>query len=505
MVLPSSLDGYCMSEAGYIPLYTAAQVRELDRIAIEERGLGGYGLMCRAGRALADCVARRWPTAGQVFVLCGPGNNGGDGYVLARLLLEADWQVEVLHLSNPDGLRGDALRAAQDYLAAGGQARPFAGALPPHAQLLVDALLGTGLDRPVTGDYRSAISRLNEHKAPVLAADIPSGLHADSGRVLGVAVQADATVTFIGRKRGLYTGAGVRCVGQLEFDCLQVPADIYATQPTDVLLVERPPLGSLARPREADAHKGDFGHVLVVGGNRGMGGAARLAAEAAARCGAGLVSVATRADNVSALNAGRQELMVRGIRHAAELDPLLARASVVLIGPGLGQDHWSRDLLERVLDSKLPLVMDADALNLLAKDPLSRDNWILTPHPGEAGRLLRQTTSVVQRDRFATVRQLVDRYRGVVVLKGPGSLIAADSGPIHLCDRGNPGMASGGMGDVLSGVLAALLAQGLGALDAATAGVWLHGRAADLAADEGGERGLLAGDLMPFLRRLLNA
>jgi NAD(P)H-hydrate epimerase len=296
-------------------------------------------------------------------VLCGPGNNAGDGYVLARLLHQSGLEVQVLFLYDPASLRGDALRAAQDYLAVGGEAQPFAGALPPLADLLVDALLGTGLARPVEGNYRAAIERLNQHQAPVLAADIPSGLHADSGRVLGVAVEAHTTVTFIGRKRGLYSGAGVRCAGHLEFDGLEVPADIHAGQPAEVQLIKRPALGPLARTREADAHKGDFGHVLVVGGNHGMSGAVRLAAEAAARCGAGLVSVASRAEHVSGLNAGCYELMVHGVRQAAELDPLLSRASVVVIGPGLGQGRWSRQLFERVVASELPLVVDADALS----------------------------------------------------------------------------------------------------------------------------------------------
>jgi NAD(P)H-hydrate epimerase len=424
--------------------------------------------------------------------------------VLARLLRDAGLQVLVLFLADPESMQGDALRAATDYLAAGGEAQAFAGSLPAGAHLLVDALLGTGLARPVEGDYRLAIERLNQHDAPVLAADIPSGLHADSGRVLGAAVEADTTVTFIGRKRGLYTGAGVRCTGHLEFDGLEVAADIHASQSAEVQLIERPPLGPLAGARAADAHTGDFGHVLVVGGNHGMGGAARLAAEAAARCGAGLVSVACRGVNVTGLNAGRYELMVHAVRQAAELDPLLSRASVVLVGPGLGQDRWSRQLFERVVAAKLPLVVDADALNLLSRDPLSRANWILTPHPGEAGRLLQRATSTVQQDRFAAIQQLVDRYKGVVVLKGAGSLISEGRGPVRLSDRGNPGMASGGMGDVLSGVLAALLAQGLSLFEAASAAVWLHGKAADLAARESGERGLLAGDLMPFLRELIN-
>ena len=493
-----------MPEPTYIPLYTAAQVRELDRTAIEVRGIPGYRLMCRAGQALADCIARSWPAAGKVCVLCGPGNNGGDGYVVARLLRAAGMDVRLLSLSDPDSLKGDAAQAVQDYMAQGGQCSPFSGTLEEPLDLLVDALLGTGLDRPVAGDIRSAIEALNRHPAPVLAVDIPSGLHADSGRVLGVATRAQRTLTFIGRKRGLYTGAGVRYAGQVEFDDLAVPADIYQQQVADACLVAQPALGPMARPRAADAYKGQFGHVLIVGGNQGMSGAARLAAEAAARCGAGLVSVATRPEHAASLNAGRPELMVHAVEQAADLQPLLGRASVVVVGPGLGQTSWSKMLFERVLDSGLPLVVDADALNLLARDARQRDNWILTPHPGEAGRLLQQTTEAIEQDRFAAVQQLLERYRGVAILKGAGSLIASGKGPIHLCARGNPGMASGGMGDVLSGVLGALLAQGLGVFEAASAGVFLHAKSADIAAAEQGERGLLASDLMPVLRELVN-
>lgn len=492
-----------MPETPDIPLYTAAQVRELDRLAIQERGIPGYELMQRAGAALAREVDGGWPAETTVCIVCGPGNNAGDGYVLARLLLQAGRVVQLIALADRQRLGGDARRAADDYAAAGGVIMAFAAELP-SAGLLVDALLGTGLDRDVSGEYRRVIEAVNRHPAPVLAVDIPSGLHADSGRQLGAAVLATTTVTFIGRKRGLYTGRGVHCAGRVVFDGLGVPDDIYAEVSAGVQLLRRAPLGVLRDARAADAHKGDFGHVLVVGGAPGMAGAPRLAAEAAARCGAGLVSVATDAAHAAVLNSGRPELMVRAVDTGDTLAALLARATHVVVGPGLGQSAWSRRLFEQVLDSGLPLVVDADALNLLASDPLQRPDWVLTPHPGEAARLLQTTTAEVQQDRFAALQALQARFGGVAVLKGAGSLVAAADQPWRLCALGNPGMASGGMGDVLGGVIAALWAQGLPALAAACSGVCVHALAADRLAAESGQRGLLASDLIPAIRRVLN-
>ena len=272
-------------------LYTAAQVRELDRRTIEDRGVPGYELMTRAGAFAAQAIARRWPGR-PLLVVCGAGNNAGDGYVVAARCLVAGGRAEVVALVDPTKLKGDAATAWQDYLAAGGVVTPWSGELRPEpGAVIVDALLGTGLDRPVEGRYRAAIEALNRHPAPLLAVDVPSGLHADTGAILGVAAQAACTLTFIGRKRGLYTGAGGQYAGSVEFADLAVPPDIYATQRAAVELVARPPLEQLLAPRRRDAHKGDFGHLLVVGGNAGMCGAARLAAEAAARCGGGLVSV----------------------------------------------------------------------------------------------------------------------------------------------------------------------------------------------------------------------
>ncbi len=495
-----------MTAPSSVPLYTASQVREFDRIAIEEQGIAGYTLMSRAGAALFDALRSRWPDARRVLVLCGAGNNAGDGYVVARLLLEADLDVRVLWLSDPGGLRGDARTAADACSDRGCDISPFTGVLPEDVDLVVDALLGTGLRRDLEGRWRQAVEAVNGLSKPVLAVDIPSGLHADTGAVKGAAIEADATVTFIGRKRGLYTAAGVHHCGTVLFDDLDVPAAVMRSVTAAGELMLQPPLGRLRQPRRRDAHKGDCGHVLVIGGESGMAGAARLAAEAAARAGSGLVSVATRSVHAAQISAARPELMCHGVDEVSRLAPLLARATAVVVGPGLGQGRWAQALLARTLETELPLVVDADALNLLARDPARRGNWIITPHPGEAARLLSTTSAGVQGDRFAAAGKLAQRYAAVTVLKGAGTLVADSGGgaPPRVCSGGNPGMASGGMGDVLSGLIGALVAQGLDLFDAASAGVCLHATAADDAAADGGERGLLAGDLMDGIRRQLN-
>ena len=485
-----------------IPLYSAAQARQFDSFAIGS-GIAGGTLMARAGAAAFAALRARWPQARRIMVLCGVGNNAGDGFVLARLARAAGCDVRVLHLGDVGVLRGDALQALNDYRAAGGVSQGFVAAELAAADVLVDALFGTGLTREVSGEWRAAIEAMNAAAPPVLALDLPSGLHADSGAVLGAAVRAAVTVTFIARKQGLYTGAGRAQSGRVIFDALGVPSQVYADATPGALLLANDALTEWLPPRARDAHKGRFGHVLVVGGEQGMSGAVRLAAEAAARVGAGLVSIATRAVHAAVLSAARPELMCHGVEQAAQLTPLLARASVIAIGPGLGQGEWARALLGRALDTQLPLVVDADALNLLAREPLRRDNWVLTPHPGEAARLLQCDTADIAADRYHAVRELAARYGGVAVLKGAGTLIARQGAPVCVCDAGNPGMASGGMGDVLAGVIAALLAQGLPLFEAAQAGVLAHALAGDAAARDG-ERGLLASDLLPCLRRIVN-
>ena len=356
----------------------------------------------------------------------------------------------------------------------------------------------------MSGHWAQALDEINRHPAPVLAVDLPSGLHSDTGRVLGIAVRARATVTFIGLKQGMFTGEGPEYCGEVSFDALKVPARIYARQIPSARRIDWDKQSLFLQERPRTAHKGRFGHVLVIGGDLGFSGAPRMTAEASARTGAGLVSVATRPEHAALLNLTRPELMCHGVAGAAALEPLLERASVIAIGPGLGRSEWSRSLWQRELRTDKPLVVDADALNLMAAEPIWRDAWVLTPHPGEAARLLQCTTDEIQADRFDAVRRLRQKYGGICVLKGAGSLVQGDtSRPPALCSDGNPGMASGGMGDVLTGIVAGLLAQGFGLEDAAAMGVCLHAAAADTAAKQG-ERGLLAGDLISGLRTLVN-
>jgi len=492
-------------DADYLPyaLYRAEQVRELDRTAIEEHGIPGAELMERAGRAAYRLLRQGWPDARVISIVCGIGNNGGDGYVVARYARTDGLEVQVLQLGDPQRLRGDALTMAARFREAGGTIAPFQG-LPEATELIVDAVLGTGLERAVAGEWAQAIDAINRHPAPVLAIDIPSGLHSDLGSILGTAVRAEATISFIGLKQGMFTGSGPDCCGDIRFDALQVPAAVYARQILSARRLDRTQLGGLLARRPRSANKGSFGHVLVVGGARGYSGAARLAGEGALRTGAGLVTIATHPDHAAYLNLSRPELMCLGVEGPMALEPALARATVIAVGPGLGKDSWGKGLLARVLEAEHPLVVDADALNLLATAPASRDDWVLTPHPGEAARLLGTETGAIQADRFGSVRRLRDRCGGVVVLKGAGTLVLGPSHrPVGVCTGGNPGMATAGTGDVLTGMIAALIAQGLDLEDAAAAGVCLHAAAGDAAAASG-ERGLLASDLLARLRPLIN-
>ncbi len=495
-------------------LYTAAQVRALDRCAIEVHNIPGITLMKRAGLFALDALLARWPQTTLITVFCGSGNNGGDGYIVAGAAAQRGLPVRVVCLGKVDKLTADGQRARAFAQAQGVAITPFVDGVALTEGVLVDALLGIGVAGEVRGPTGAAINAMNASGLPTLALDIPSGLCSDTGRELGVAVRAQVTTCFVGLKRGLYTGRGPAVCGDVEFSDLGVPEAVYNAAPASAVRLEPSHVLSALPQRQRDAHKGDFGHVLVIGGDDGYGGAVAMAAEAALRVGAGLVSVATRPQHVPALLARRPELMVHGVASGQELEPLLPGPTHLVIGPGLGRSPWSEQMLQQALNSGLPMVVDADALNILAAGRIGRSGvdaraWVLTPHPGEAARLLGVATAQVQQDRFSAAQNLWQRYPGTVLLKGAGTLLChgeqAGGQPVfELCTQGNPGMASGGMGDVLSGVIGGLMAQGLTPADAARLGVCVHGGAADRAAAVGGERGLLATDLMAHLRRLVN-
>jgi len=507
-------------------LYDAASVRALDAIAISDFEIAGFTLMQRAGAAVLQCMQERWPQTKNLLIFAGPGNNGGDGYVIAALAKEQGLNPTVFRLGNHKVLSGDALLASQYAQKLDVAINPVEDvhlaridSFSSQHTVIVDAMLGTGIDRPVSDDFEAIISRINQLPFPVVAVDIPSGLCSDTGNEYGKAVIADMTVTFIGMKQGLLTHRAVDLCGQLIYHSLNVPDKVFCAPNSPAPCSHRidiQQMQEILAPRRNSSHKGDHGHVVVMGGDLGFGGAAIMAAEAALMSGAGLVSLITRACHLDAALSRRPELMVLVDDDILAIESLLDRATVIVIGPGLGTSAWSRRLLQAALhrqaNTDSPLVVDADALNLLAERDaavvgLKRDNWVLTPHPGEAARMLTCSTADVQADRFQAVSKLQSLWGGCCLLKGAGSLLCYEQNctqKIDLCTEGNPGMASGGMGDVLSGIIGGFLAQGMSLSGALRSGVCVHGEAADLAAQHSGQRGMLATDLFPYLRQLIN-
>jgi NAD(P)H-hydrate epimerase len=480
-------------------LYRAAQVRTLDARLIAA-GTPGFELMQRAARATWRALVRQWPAATAMTVVAGHGNNAGDGYLVAALAQRAGWSVRVLAVGEPQRLQGDAALAHVEAVAAGVPVQGWSAAAELHG-IVLDALLGTGLSGDVREPCAAAIAAINASGLPVAAVDIPSGLCADTGRVLGAAVHADLTVTFIGLKLGLFTGEAADHVGAVVFNDLHAAAETFSDMPA---AAHRLNVSNLPRltPRAPTAHKGRFGHVLLIGGDHGFGGAILLSSESALRSGAGMVSLATRPEHVPAALGRLPEAMVLGTSSANQLMGLLDKVSVLVVGPGLGQASWGRALLSAAANAPLPQVWDADALNLLAAGAVKLPvDSVITPHPGEAARLLGISTAQVQADRPAAALALSKKYAAVVVLKGSGSLIAAADGRLAVCHQGHPAMATAGLGDVLAGLVGALRAQGMDAFAAACLAVWLHANAGAQQGKFG--RGLAASDLIPAIRQLL--
>lgn len=482
-------------------IWHADDLRRAEKEAADSLGITLYELMLRAGEAAFNVARRAYPQAAHWLILCGHGNNGGDGYVVARLAVAAGLRVTLLAVESEHLLPEEASAAREAWLNAGGVIHASDILWPEEVDLVVDGLLGTGLMRAPRDNIAALIERANAHPAPVVALDIPSGLLAQTGATPGAVIQASHTVTFIALKPGLLTGKARDVVGKLHHNALGLESWL-AGQDTQVSRYDASQLTGWLPPRRPTSHKGDHGRLVIVGGDHGTAGAIRMTGEAALRCGAGLVRVLTRSDNIIPIVTARPELMVHELTPQT-LEESLEWADVVVIGPGLGLQAWGKQALQKVENFRKPMLWDADALNLLAINPDKRHNRILTPHPGEAARLLNCSVAEIESDRLLSAQRLVKRYGGVAVLKGAGTVIASEDA-LGIIDAGNAGMASGGMGDVLSGIIGALLGQKLPLYDAACAGCVAHGAAADQLAARYGTRGMLATDLFCTLRRVVN-
>ncbi len=483
--------------------YTAQQVKNGEILAAKATGLEMFSLMERAGQAAFTIAFAQYPGTLHWLVCCGGGNNGGDGYIVACLAKSMGVQVTVWQHGDPENLKGDALTAYYHWLDHGGDAYPLGDTIPDDVDLIIDGLLGTGLTGDVREPIKSVIHLINSNEIPVVAIDIPSGLCANTGAVLGDAVKADHTISFIGLKQGLVTGQARNYVGELHFAGLGVEESFNQQNVPTLHAIPNKLAKQLMTKRQPVSHKGSHGKALLIGGNAGLGGAIILAAQACARVGSGLTAALLHSSNITPMLVSVPEVMSSDWDLDSGVQKRLDWCNVIAIGPGLARDEKAAFLVSTIQGLKGTKVFDADALYFLAKDPNIDDNRVITPHPAEAAMLLDTSVEQVEKDRFTAIKALQSKYGGVVVLKGAGTLVT-DGNEIFVCLAGNPGMASGGMGDVLTGVITSLLAQGLNCFEAAKTGVQIHSKAADLNAKQNGERGMLASDLLPHLRSLVN-
>jgi ADP-dependent NAD(P)H-hydrate dehydratase / NAD(P)H-hydrate epimerase len=497
---------------------TAEQMQNIDRRAIRDFGIPGTVLMENAASALLAEMEKHFDglEGVRVGIICGKGNNGGDGLALARRLRIRGVPVRVALLSPFSSVSGEAkinlsiLRKTDVEIEQNVPARSLSDIIS-WSDVLVDAMLGTGISAPLKGTYFQAVNRVNASGRPVVAVDIPTGINADTGAVMGAAVRADLTVTMALLKRGLVLHPGADHAGTVRVADIGIPSEVIEKEKISVSLLDRGTVWGSCVRRKPDVHKGDFGHLMIVAGSPGKAGAAVMAAKSSLRTGTGLVSVATPNGIVPIIQSQIFEAMcvpaaesmegTLGIGSEIELLSAAEKMTAVAIGPGLSTHFETaqvvRNLVPRI---SVPLVIDADGLNALVgfTDLLkeARVPLILTPHPGEMGRLLSLSGADVQNDRIAIASGFAKKYRVTLVLKGAGTVIATPHGEVFINSTGNPGMASGGTGDVLTGMIGGLLAQGKTAAEAACLGVYLHGLAGDLAAQEKGEASLIAGDLI---------
>ncbi len=483
--------------------YNIEQIRALEQLAIEKYNIAETDLMQRAGHAAFELVNGLEDRPESIGIVCGKGNNAGDGFVVARLAHQSDYDVVVYTLCDIDELGGPAKQVALAAEKAGVPIEAFSVETELLEDLIIDAVLGIGIKGDVHGLASNAIEMINDTPGQIMAIDVPSGLDADTGCVRGVAVRADLTITYIGSKQGFYTADGPDHCGFLVTQDLALPTELFALVPITACRVEGEDFSAYMGHRKLNTHKGLYGHVLVIGGDYGMAGAVRMAGEAALRVGAGLVTVATRPEHITAVIATRPELMCYGVSDPKQLEPLIEQASVILIGPGLTASEWTEALWNQVKLTDKTLVIDGGAVHFAAKEKSAQPNWILTPHPGEAASLLDRTAEDIQANRFAAINDIVTRYQAATILKGLGTLIQAPGNLVEIATVGGPIMSIAGMGDVLAGMVAGLSAQHMQGFDAARFAAYFHGRAA-VKVQENAERGILATDLFAVLPELLN-
>jgi hydroxyethylthiazole kinase-like uncharacterized protein yjeF len=492
------------------------QVRTIEPKAAQIAGCTMFELMQRAGEAAFNVLKREWPEVQSIIVVAGNGNNAGDGYILAKLAKQQGINVVITCEQPKRELIGDAKQAQLEWLKLGAKTLQFSEVDFTEFDVLVDALLGTGVTGEVKSAFKDVIQQINQTDIPVLSIDLPSGMQANTGQALPVCIKANVTVTFVATKPGLVSGIGKAFCGKLTFADLKIGAEFFGITHSEAQLVDWSMLQRLqARPEHSN--KGSFGKLLCIGGNQGMAGAIRLSAESALRCGVGLVKVYCHESSSIGISAGRPEIM---LMHK-NLETALDWCSCIVIGPGLGQDDWAHQQFSRLFEylkhHPKPLVIDADGLNLLASvaDDSNIQNTlaglpslVITPHPGEASQLLNCTIAKIENDRYLASQNIAQKYQSTCVLKGAGTVIQMDGShqepQCFVCKGGNPGMATAGMGDLLTGVIGAFLAQGFTSQKAAVYGVCAHAEAGDRVAIQYGQRGMIATDLLQPLRAIVN-
>ena len=475
-----------------INLYNKKTIAEIEQLAITEFNVSSLDLMQKAAKACVDQLLEDFPNAQKIVIFCGVGKNAADGEHIAEQLQNLGKKTQII------------------------KAAEWQEDLNVAADVIVDALFGIGVNRELVGVWRQIVDKINNSKIPVLSVDLPSGIDPDTGKVLGSAVKANVTMTFIGLKKGLFTGIAKNYGGNIKFNNLGLPIEVYSNAVCSAFRLTRKDFRNLLTKREPAAHKGNFGKLLILGGQDGMTGAALLAGKAALRTGVGVVYVLANSKQSQIAHNSCLEIQIQSFSGVKQIKELLAKSTVLLLGSGLGVDRNAQTFFDKAMQSDLPLIIDADGLNILADNfhegCQPRENWVLTPHPQEAARLLKTDVATIESNRFAAIEQLTKKYKATVVLKGAGTLIKeyrSDgkkkevNSPVYVCDLGNPGMATAGMGDLLAGIIAALVAQKLSLKDACNLGVFIHALAGDVVARDG-QRGIVASDLLGFIKGIVN-